>query len=342
MTLSLAELHELVEEWGFPRYRANQLFDWVHKKHASSYEEMSNLPKMFRERLVEEFPLGNSSIVNTAHSSDGTRKYVTELNDGLLVESVGMPVFNNEGDIERLTVCISSQVGCAMGCSFCATGMEGFSRNLTPAEIVQEVVDVQQDFGKRVSNVVVMGQGEPFLNYDNVIAALRLINSSDDLNIASRRITISTCGILDGIRKLEHEPEQFTLALSLHSAIQDKRDSLMPRVANQRLSDLKEALLSYCCTTNRRVTIEYLLAKGFNDGTDDLKALLKFTNNLLCHVNLLPVNKVDGSILSPSSNKTMKTWKDTLVRHGVETSVRQPRGADIAGACGQLKNSLNV
>lgn len=338
--LTEAELAELVTSWGYPRFRAKQIYEWVHRHHARSFDAMSNLPKNLRERLSEEFPLDSVSVFDKQVSSDGTRKYVISLSDGALVETVGMPTYRPDGTVERLTVCVSSQVGCPMACLFCATGREGLTRNLTASEIVSQVTLVQNDFNERVSNVVVMGQGEPFLNYEEVLAALRVLNDEGDFNIGARHITLSTCGILHGIELLSREPEQFTLAISLHSALQYKRDELMPKVANQPLSELKSAIGRYIQATNRRVSFEYLLIRGVNDSEEDLKALLEFCDGLLCHVNLLPVNSIDGSPLKPASSATVKHWMSTLSSHGIESSFRKSRGSDIAGACGQLKNKL--
>lgn len=338
--LTEAELEDLVTSWGYPRFRAKQIHEWVHRHHAASFDTMSNLPKDLRTKLSEFFPLETVKIFDRQISLDGTRKYVVALADGSLVETVGMPVYHRDGALDRLSVCVSSQVGCPMACQFCATGREGLTRNLTAAEIIAQVALVQEDFQERVSNVVVMGQGEPFLNYDEVLAALRILNSRDDFNIGARHITLSTCGIIDGIDRLSQEPEQFTLAVSLHSALQKKRDRLMPKVAKQPLSDLKKAVERYTQSTNRRVSFEYLLIKDVNDSEEDLRALLDFCDGLLCHVNLLPVNTVEGSPLQAASPATAKHWVKTLIHYGVETSFRKSRGADIDGACGQLKNKL--
>lgn len=338
--LTEAELEDLVTSWGYPRFRAKQIHEWVHRHHAASFDTMSNLPKDLRTKLSEFFPLETVKIFDRQISLDGTRKYVVTLADGSLVETVGMPVYYRDGSLDRLSVCVSSQVGCPMACQFCATGREGLTRNLTAAEIIAQVALVQEDFQERVSNVVVMGQGEPFLNYDEVLAALRILNSRDDFNIGARHITLSTCGIIDGIDRLSQEPEQFTLAVSLHSALQKKRDRLMPKVAKQPLSDLKKAVERYTQSTNRRVSFEYLLIKDINDSEEDLRALLDFCDGLLCHVNLLPVNTVEGSPLQAASPATAKHWVETLIHYGVETSFRKSRGADIDGACGQLKNKL--
>lgn len=338
--LTEAELEDLVTSWGYPRFRAKQIHEWVHRHHAASFDTMSNLPKDLRTKLSEFFPLETVKIFDRQISLDGTRKYVVTLADGSLVETVGMPVYHRDGSLDRLSACVSSQVGCPMACQFCATGREGLTRNLTAAEIIAQVALVQEDFQERVSNVVVMGQGEPFLNYDEVLAALRILNSRDDFNIGARHITLSTCGIIDGIDRLSQEPEQFTLAVSLHSALQKKRDRLMPKVAKQPLSDLKKAVERYTQSTNRRVSFEYLLIKDINDSEEDLRALLDFCDGLLCHVNLLPVNTVEGSPLQAASPATAKHWVETLIHYGVETSFRKSRGADIDGACGQLKNKL--
>ena len=243
--LTEAELEDLATSWGYPRFRAKQIHEWVHRHHAASFDTMSNLPKDLRTKLSEFFPLETVKIFDRQISLDGTRKYVVTLADGSLVETVGMPVYHRDGSLNRLSVCVSSQVGCPMACQFCATGREGLTRNLTAAEIIAQVALIQEDFQERVSNVVVMGQGEPFLNYDEVLAALRILNSRDDFNIGARHITLSTCGIIDGIDRLSQEPEQFTLAVSLHSALQKKRDRLMPKVAKQPLSDLKKAVERY-------------------------------------------------------------------------------------------------
>ena len=229
------EIDELIAELGFPKFRSKQLYEWIHGHHAASYDQMSNLPKALREKLSEAYPLCAPHVVDKQVSVDGTRKYIIELEDGLLVETVGMPSLSKDG-YDRLSVCFSTQVGCAMECAFCATGKEGFTRQLSSAEMVDQILAAELDFGQRVTSVVAMGQGEPFLNYDNTIRALRVMNDPGSFNIGARHITISTCGVFEGIRRLSNEAEQFTLAISLHSAIQEDRDAIMPRVANQGLA----------------------------------------------------------------------------------------------------------
>ena len=223
-----------------------------------------------------------------------------------------------------------------MGCVFCATGAQGYARNLFPGEIVDQVLIAQRDFGERVSNVVLMGQGEPFANYKNVIAALRIMNHPKLLNIGARHITISTCGVIDGIKKLEQEPEQFTLAISLHAALQDVRNSLIPAMSNQRLDLLKGALDSYTQITHRRFSFEYSLINGINDRDDDLNALIDYCAGMLCHINLIPLNAIASSPYQPSKQATISHWRSKLEEAGIAASVRKSRGQDIAGACGQL------
>ena len=225
-----------------------------------------------------------------------------------------------------------------MGCMFCATGKNGLRRNLLPGEIVDQVLAVQEDYAQHVTNVVVMGQGEPFANYDAVLAALRIMNHKKLLNIGARHITLSTCGVIDGIRKLSEEPEQFTLAVSLHSARQEVRDRIMPAMKNQKLRDLHEVLNRYVDKTGRRYSLEYALMKDLNDSEEDFQALKAFCINELCHVNIIPLNKVEGSPIQTVSKATLKSWKDRLEAAGIAASVRQSRGSDIDGACGQLAN----
>ena len=332
---SIEELHSLFKQLKEPTFRAQQLIEWLYLKNASSYTDMTNLSKALRENLSANYPLIRPKIVDQQVSQDGTNKFVLSYYDGAQVEMVAIP--STDG---RLTVCCSSQVGCPMNCSFCATGKEGFTRNLSMGEIVEQVLIAQKIVQTRVSNIVVMGQGEPFLNYNNTISALRTLNSERLLNIGARHITISTCGITSGIMQLGNEPEQFTLAISLHSAVQDTRDTLMPSVSTTSLKQLRQALVQYIQNTNRRVTLEYALIKGINDQPEDLKALESFCEGLLCHINLIPLNKIADSIFQPASESVMNAWRNSLQKNKIEVSVRNSRGSDIAGACGQLKNAL--
>jgi len=331
----LQNLAGLLDSIGEPRFRAAQLSRWLYERGASSYDEMTDLPKKLRENLASIAPLTTPEITSRRVSKlDGTRKYLFRFADGTSVESVGLPTK------DRLTVCFSTQVGCAMGCSFCATGMSGYLRDLTAGEMVDQVRLVGEDFGVRVTNAVAMGQGEPFANYAATLGALRIMNSQDGLGIGARHLTVSTCGILGGIRQLSSEPEQFTLAVSLHSAVQQTRDTLMPGVKGARLPELRIALEEYATRTGRRPSLEYALIGGQNDTETELRALVEFAQGLLVHVNLIPVNTVVGSGLSRSGPDRAREFVSRLAAVGVEASIRTERGSDIEAACGQLKQRL--
>ena len=330
-SLSLSQFHDVIEEAHLPAYRGNQILSWIYSKGISSYDEMTNVPKAVREQFSDFYPLNPLELVERLESSDGSRKYLIRCFDGAVIESVGLP--SPDG---RLTVCISSQSGCSMGCIFCATGKSGLTRSLQPGELVDQVLLVQKDFEKRVTNVVVMGQGEPFSNYESVLAGLRILNHQKLLAIGARHITVSTCGILSGISKLSDEPEQFTLAVSLHAARQDIRDKLIPSMKSQPLDKLKSSLVAYAEATGRRFSFEYALMKGLNDSQADLEALIDYSRGMLCHVNLIPLNKIDDSPIQPVSKHTMNFWNDELGKAGIACSIRKSRGSDIAAACGQL------
>lgn len=341
--MQVAELEEVLVELDQPKYRAKQVYEWLHTHNANDYSDMTNLPKALREVLGEQYPLGSLELVEREDSIDGSRKYLFKLSDGNLVEAVGIVSGSDEDEAQRLTVCFSTQVGCGMECKFCATGQEGFIRNLTSSEMVQQISFIQKDFASdsevdRVSNVVAMGQGEPFMNYEELIAALQRINTDKGLGIGARHITVSTSGILSGISKFTEEPEQYRLAISLHSANQQKRDQLMPRLSNQPLKRLKDALIDYNLKKNRRVTIEYLMIDDVNDSDKDLEDLIDFCKGIHCHVNLIPMNSVEGTKYHPSSMMLIRDWEAELSGSGIPTSIRRSKGSDINGACGQLKN----
>ena len=333
---SIHELEQALKDASLPKFRSHQILEWLYNHHAKSFEEMSTLPKNMREQLASLYPLHNLELAGRQVSKDATRKYLFRLYDGALIESVGLP--SSDG---RLTACISSQSGCAMNCSFCATGKNGLTRNLSPGEFVDQIKHIEDDFNQRVTNIVVMGQGEPFANYDNLVAALQIINNPKYLNIGARHITVSTCGMLDGIERFSNEKEQYTLAISLHAAQQDVRDKLMPAMRKQPLPKLRETLKRYIAKTNRRVTFEYALMLDTNDSMDDLKALIDYCSGLLCHVNLIPLNEIDGSEYRPVSRATVREWNDTLQKNGIASSIRLSRGSDIAAACGQLASKAS-
>ena len=330
-SLSIGDVEKLVVEAGLPKFRAGQILSWVYAKGARSYDEMTDLPKAMRAQFSEAYPLHNPTVIDKRVSRDKSRKYVLEFEDGALVETVGLP--SSDG---RLSVCVSSQSGCGMRCAFCATGHAGLTRNLLPGEIIDQIIHVQEDFGQRVTNVVVMGQGEPFANYDNTLAALRIANHPKLLNIGARHVTVSTCGLTEGIRRFAEEPEQFTLAVSLHAARQEVRDTIMPGVARQRLGELRSALKHYTDATGRRFSFEYALMKDVNDSIEDLDALVSYCKRLLCHVNIIPLNEIEDSPFKPVSRTVLETWCTRLEDAGVPATIRNSRGTDIAGACGQL------
>ena len=341
-TYGIQGFQDYVVSLGLPRFRSNQIMEWVYGKGVADYDLMTNLPATLRTQLAEQAPLRLPAITNKQESADGTRKYIFRLHDGELVEAVGIPSRDQGagGRARRLTVCFSTQVGCAMGCTFCATGQQGFTRNLFPGEIAYQIVAVGKDFDARVSNAVAMGQGEPFLNYDNLVQALHIANHPKALNIGARHLTVSTCGIPDGITRFGAEPEQFTLALSLHAARQQVRDTLMPGMKKISLEQIHQALQDYLALSGRRVSLEYLLIDGVNDGEDDLQALIAFCQGLSAHINLLPINRVEGSSFAPCPFATMQHWQHELSAAHVEASVRDSRGSDIDAACGQLKNAI--
>ena len=328
---SLEGIEQLVADAGLPSFRAGQIGQWLYAKGASSYSEMTNLPTTVREQFATAYPLHAPVLVESQTSADGTQKYLMKYHDGALAEAVAIP--SHDG---RLTVCCSSQSGCAMRCAFCATGHLGLTRSLLPGEILDQVLIANIAFGKRVTNVVVMGQGEPFANYENTLAALRIMNHPKLRNIGARHITISTCGLIPGIRRFAEEPEQFTLAVSLHSAIQETRDELMPACTTYPLESLRTEAIRYTEKTGRRISFEYALMKDVNDSEDHLNALRLYCEGLLCHVNLIPLNYIEGSPFKPAPTTVTNRWRDALEQAGVSATIRNSRGSDIAGACGQL------
>lgn len=329
--LTLEELQDLVNELGQPAFRAKQLNEWIHDKNVCSFDEMTNLPAALREKLSERFSFNVPVELVKQVSKDGSRKYLLQFSDGVSVETVGMPNRN------KLAVCISSQAGCAMGCAFCATGLAGLSRSLTAQEMVDQVLHVARDFGERVTSVVFMGQGEPFANFDATVQALRILNDPDGLAIGARHLTVSTCGVIPGIRRFAELPEQFTLAISLHSAIQGTRNQLMPGVKKYTLLRLHEAIQLYVEKTGRRPTYEFAMIDGINDTNPEMQALVDFCAGTLCHVNLIQLNNIPDSPFRPSPIEKVESLQRRLTMHGVETTIRNSRGSDIDAACGQLK-----
>ena len=334
---ALSSYADLMQQLKQPTFRAQQLAQWLWVHSAQSYDDMSNLPVGLRQQLEEAAPLQRATAECVQHSKDGTRKYLIRFADGISVEAVGLPSL--EAGSKRLTVCLSTQAGCALACTFCATGRKGLVRNLFPGEIAEQVRIVEADFGQRVSNVVVMGQGEPFQNYDAALAGLRILNAAEDkggFGIGARHITLSTAGIIKGIKRLAAEPEQFTLAVSLHSAIQETRDQMMPGLKSQTLPLLEAALVDYFEATGRRPSLEYALVHKVNTTPEEIVALIRFARKTKAHVNLIPLNPTASQLKAADNVEAMHTAK-VLRAEGIETTLRKRRGADIDAACGQLK-----
>ena len=329
--MSLEELENLMSELGATKFRAKQIHNWIYTKSVSTIDEMTNLSKDFREQLKEVASVTETKIKVKQTSKDGTLKYLVEYSDGECVETVLMR-FDNRAN---LTACVSLQVGCAVNCSFCATGKGGFKRNLNYKEIIEQVLTIQRDTGLKVTNIVFMGQGEPLLNLDNVLKALEIFNN--DFQIGARRITISTSGIIPGINRLADMDLQSTLAISLHAPNHKLRAEIMPIENKYPLDELKKALLNYVEKTGRRITIEYILIHNFNDTFEVAKELAHWLKDLKCNINLIPYNSViENDYKKPSGGDIMK-FKYLLEHSGKKVTVRLERGADIDAACGQLR-----
>ena len=334
-SMTHGQLQELMSELGQPAFRVKQIEGWVWRKNVSSLDEMSNLPKTLRHALQDRVTLDSAEEIARQLSTDGSRKYLLRFPDGVSVECVGMP---SKG---KLTVCASSQAGCGIGCAFCATGMSGLTRSLSAGEIYEQVMHVRDDFGRRVTSVVLMGQGEPFANYTETLAALRRLNSPDGAGIGARHLTVSTCGIIPMIKRFANEPEQFTLAVSLHSAVQRTRDMLMPGVKKYSLIHLYDIMNEYVKKTGRRPSYEFALIRGVNDSDNEIAALCDFCRDNLAHVNLIMLNEVKGSKFQPSTNERAREFVRRLTSVGVEATIRDSRGSDIDAACGQLRQSID-
>ncbi|MDD4178901.1 MAG: 23S rRNA (adenine(2503)-C(2))-methyltransferase RlmN [Candidatus Margulisbacteria bacterium] len=334
LSKTLAELTKDFKALGQPQFRAKQVYKWVHHKLTFNFDEMTDLPKNLRDLLKEQYSIDTLKIRHITPSPDATKKYLFELEDGNLIESVFMQ--NKE---ERKTVCVSTQVGCPLGCLFCATGEMGFKRNLTAAEIISQAYQIARDYPD-ISNIVFMGMGEPFLNYDNVMKSVQILLSDEGANFGQRRITVSTCGIADRIRDFADEDLQVRLAVSLNSADNEIRSKLMPINKKFPLPVLREAVKYYGKKTGRLVTFEYVMLEGINDGEDDLRKLINFCRGLDVKVNLISFNKF-GKQFKPSKIKTIDRFVDALMAERINAVVRRSRGEAINAACGQLAAKIN-
>ncbi len=331
-SLTFRELEDELAEMGEKGYRAGQVYQWLHQKLAAGYDEMTNLPRPLREKLGERYALDVLKAMDIRVSEiDGTRKYLFLLADGNMVESVWMHYRHGN------SVCISSQVGCRMGCRFCASTLDGLARNLTAAEMLDQVYRIQAQTQERVSNIVIMGSGEPMDNYGNVIRFIHMISDGHGLHISQRNITVSTCGIVPGIRKLAREGLQVTLALSLHAPSDEVRRKLMPVARRYPLAEVLDACMEYYHATGRRLTFEYSLVRGVNDSLGDAKRLASLIGGMHGHVNLIPVNPIRERDYVQSGQRETMAFKACLERGGVTVTVRREMGRDIHGACGQLR-----
>lgn len=331
-SLTLSQVTEELNILGEKAFRAKQLYQWMHEKLARSYDEMTNVSKALKEKLQENFSYTSLQMVTYQESQiDGTRKYLFELADGNVVESVWMKYKHGN------SVCVSSQVGCRMGCRFCASTIDGLERNLLPGEILDQIYFISKHTGERVSNIVVMGSGEPMDNYDNILQFVHMLTDENGLHISQRNVTVSTCGIAPKIRQLAEEDLQITLALSLHATTDEKRKKLMPIANAFSLEEVLDACAYYFEKTGRRLTFEYSLVRGVNDTEEDARELINLIGHLNCHVNLIPVNPIEERDYKESTAQAIRAFQSKLERGGITATVRREMGRDIDGACGQLR-----
>lgn len=334
-SLNFNELKAFVEKLGEKTFRAKQIYEWIHVKNADSFDEMTNLSKNFRELLKEKSYLTVLRKEEVQVSKiDGTRKYLFSLSDGNVIESVLMRYKHGN------SVCISSQVGCRMGCRFCASTLDGLVRGLTPAEMIDQIYQIGKDIGERISNVVVMGTGEPMDNFDNLIKFIEILTDENGINISQRNLTVSTCGIVPKIKELADKKLSITLALSLHASNQEKRKELMPVANKYDIEDVIEACKYYFDVTGRRITFEYSLVGGVNDTDLDAKELSNLIKGMNCHVNLIPVNPIKERDYVQSNSNVITAFKNKLEKNGINVTIRREMGRDIDGACGQLRKKF--
>ena len=325
------ELKEELKELGEKPFRAEQIFRWLYIEKVKSFDEMTNLSIELREKLKQNYTMCNFNIIKKLESIDGTKKYLFDVLDENAIETVLMEYHHGK------TICVSSQIGCKMGCKFCASTGIPFVRSLTAGEIVEQLIAVEQDTGDRISNIVFMGIGEPLDNYDNVIKAIHIINHPKGLNIGARHISISTSGLVPRIYDLANENIPCTLSISLHATNNEKRSAMMPVNNAYKIEELIQACKDYIKVTNRRISFEYALAKDNNDNLEDAKELVKLLKGMLCHVNLIPINKIENGKYTKSTNENIIKFRDYLNDHGIVATIRRELGSDIDAACGQLR-----
>ncbi len=333
-SLNYSELENLIISMGEKKFRAKQIYEWLHVRLVSDFNEMTNISAAFRNKLMDECSFTLLKPVEVLTSQiDGTQKYLFELEDGNVIESVLMKYHHGN------SVCISTQVGCRMGCRFCASTLDGLTRNLRPSEMLDEIYRIQSISGERVSNIVLMGTGEPMDNYDNVIKFLELISDENGLHISQRNITISSCGIVQGIKNLADTGTQVTLALSLHASDDVTRKSLMPVANKYTIAQVLDACDYYFDKTGRRISFEYSLVAGVNDTQEEADKLVKLIKGRNCHVNLIPVNPIKERDYKQSDRVAIEKFKNKLEKNRINVTIRREMGRDIQGACGQLRKS---
>ncbi len=328
---NLDELKEEMISIGEKSYRAEQIFKWIYVENVTDFNEMTNLSLELREKLKNNYTLDIYKIIKKQESSDGTKKYLFDVLDGNAIETVLMQYKHG------YSICVSSQVGCKMGCKFCASTGIAFIRSLTAGEIAEQILAVGRDTGIKISNVVFMGIGEPLDNFDNVIKAIKIINNQKGLNIGARHISISTCGLVPKIYEIADMDLQCTLSISLHATTNEKRSKMMPINNKYSIEELMKACKYYIEKTNKRISFEYALAKDNNDNLDDAKALAKLLRGMLCHVNLIPINKIENGKFDTSTNENVMKFRDYLNDNGIVATIRRELGDDIEAACGQLR-----
>lgn len=333
-SLNYDELADYIVSIGEKKFRAAQLYSWMHEKLACSYDEMTNISDKLKKVLKENTLYTCLEPVRVQESQiDGTKKYLFRLYDGNLIESVFMRYHHGN------SVCISSQVGCKMGCRFCASTLNGCVRNLEPSEMLDQIYRIQSLTGERVSNIVIMGSGEPMDNYDNVVKFLGLINSDKGLNISQRNITVSTCGLVPRIKQLAELKLQITLAISLHAPNDELRKTMMPIAYTYSIEQIMDACRYYLSQTARRISFEYSLVKGVNDSPECARQLIKLVHGMNCHINLIPVNPIKERDYEQSEKNSIHNFKEILEKAGVNITIRREMGRDIDGACGQLRQN---
>ena len=328
---NLEELKKELQSMDEKTFRAEQIFKWLYQEKVRSFDGMTNLSLDLRNKLKQNYTICNYNILKKQESKDGTIKYLFDVLDGNAIETVLMSYHHG------YSICVSSQIGCKMGCKFCASTGINFIRSLTSGEIVEQIIAVEQDQNIRISNVVFMGIGEPLDNYDNVVNAIHIINNPKGLNIGARHISVSTSGLVPKIYQLADENIQCTLSISLHATNNEKRSGMMPVNNAYPIEELIQACKDYIAKTNRRISFEYALAKDSNDNLDDAKELVKLLKGMLCHVNLIPINKIENGQYSKSTNENIMRFRDYLNDHGIVATIRRELGSDIDAACGQLR-----